>query len=80
MAYVIGVLSALAALALFGGGVLTGWKLRKLFTKVEAAPDPGEEARRQAREEQKAFDQLQNYNIEDAYNMKKKSLLRGDFE
>ena len=68
MSAVWGFLGALAALAVFGGGVFTGWRLRGAAVRGRVE-QPGESERRRLKEEQEAFRRVQNYTVEDAYGM-----------
>ena len=66
----LGALGALLAVALVAAGAAMGWMVSKMLGGTQSKPkEPGEAERRQLMEEQKAFRQLLNYNVETAYGM-----------
>lgn len=65
-AFLLGILGCGCFAAVFGAGMLLGWKLRAGIAR-QTAPDPSEQERLRLAEEQKAFRLLQNYSAEQAY-------------
>lgn len=59
-----------AVLTAFGAGVYAGWALRRALVRPAGTVQPpdGPEQRR-IREEQAAFQKIQNYTVEDAYGL-----------
>lgn len=71
MTFCIGFLGALCAAGLLGVGCALGWKVHSALT-VRSRPRPRaveERERRRLREQQQAFQTLQNYSQERAYGM-----------
>lgn len=67
-----GALGALGVLALMGVSFLIGWKANNAFHKHSAAvvaEEASEEERRQLIAQQKAFEDMINYNVDMAYGM-----------
>ena len=73
MIYILyGALGSLGVFALVGVGVLIGWKANNAFRRHSAAvvaEEASEEERRQLIAQQKAFEDMINYNVETAYRM-----------
>ena len=67
MELLLGLLGAAIGLGLFGAGLRAGKAARPALTPV-----PDEEGSRRAREQQAAFQRLQNYTVEDAYGINRK--------
>lgn len=73
MSFLYGVLGTVAVLILFFGGGFAGWKLRESVYKrmtLRTARELTESEMRRLREQQEAFQQLQNYNADRAYGWK----------
>lgn len=73
MEFVYGVIGALAVLILFFGGGFAGWKLREYVYQracEQKAKELTESERRQLMDQQEAFRQMQNYNVDVAYGWK----------
>ena len=68
MDVILGALGALLFVAVFGGGVLTGWKAHERFCRPTAKA-PEEEELKRLRAEQEAFRQLTHYNADIAYGV-----------
>lgn len=75
MTYVIyGALGMLAVLGLLAAGAAIGWKARGAWqehARKAVAKEATEEERKQLAEEQRAFEGMLNYNLEQAYGMNK---------
>ena len=72
MNFIYGVLGTVLVLAVFGAGFFAGWKTNGKVGAERAevhAETPSERERRELIEEQKAFQQLLSYNINDAYGL-----------
>ena len=70
MSFLYGVLGAVGVLALFFGGVVAGWQLKKYDDRRIArnrADELSTEERRKLEQEQEAFRLMQNYNTDRAY-------------
>ncbi len=70
--FIYGVLGMLFTVALFAGGVATGWSLRIRYTKKTAAAlqsELSEQEKRRQKEDAQAFSQLANYSPEMAYGI-----------
>lgn len=84
MTYVIyGALGMLAVLGLLVGGAAIGWRARGAWqerARQAVAKEATEEERRQLMEQQRAFEGMLNYNVEQAYGMNKslEELAKGD--
>ena len=63
-----GAAGTLAVLGLVSLGALCGWKAKERFQK-KAVQEVREEERRRVEEEQRAFGEMLNYNIDTAYGM-----------
>ena len=72
MEFLLGFAGAFVLLLLTGGSFLLGWKAKERESKKRYAvtADPVSEAKRQElKEQQAAFNDLQNYSLETAYGM-----------
>lgn len=73
MTYVLcGALGVLIVLGLFAVGLLAGWKVHAVWREhacKSVAEEATEEQRKQLEAEQRAFEGMLNYNIEQAYGM-----------
>lgn len=72
MDFIFGFIGALLAIALFAGGVFCGWRLKVADQKRErviTAQELNEKERQMLKEQQEAFNRLQNYTVEDAYGL-----------
>lgn len=73
MEYVLyGFAGALAVIALLGLGFFVGWKAhrsRRIIMTKELAEELSEQERKRLRQEQEAFNLVQNYTVERAYGM-----------
>lgn len=66
MAFIMGFAGAAVVLGLLGAGIFLGWRLAK-GQLPPAAEAPTERESQRLREEQEAFQLLQNYTVERAY-------------
>lgn len=66
--FLLGAAGTLAVLGLLSLGAFCGWKARERFT-AKAAQEVREEERRRVEEEQRAFGEMLNYNVNKAYGM-----------
>ena len=84
MTYVFyGAMGMLAVLGLLAAGTVIGWKAHGAWyerARKAVAEEATEEERRQIVEQQRAFEGMLNYNLEQAYGMNKtlEELARGD--
>lgn len=72
MEFILGFAGALLAITLFGVGALCGWKLKTADQKRErviTAQELNEKERQMLKEQQEAFNRLQNYTVDDAYGL-----------
>ena len=69
MELILGLLGAVLGLGLFGAGLRAGRAARPA-----AAAVPDEEETRRAREQQQAFQRLQNYTVDDAYGIRRDNI------
>jgi hypothetical protein len=65
----IGILGFVLAAAVFCGGFALGWKWREVKYRPPTPEELGQEERRRLIQEQKAFRDLMNYNVEMAYGL-----------
>lgn len=70
--FIFGAVGALFVMAMVAVGIYIGWKANDAFRKHStrvAAQEASEEERRQLIAEQKAFDNMLNYNQDTAYGL-----------
>ena len=63
-------LGVVLCLGLFGGGFLTGWKVRDALEP--SVKSPGEEEARRTAAEEEAYQKMMGYSVETAYGLNKK--------
>lgn len=68
--FLFGFLGALLCMGLIGTGAAIGWRAHRAFSRPKAEK-PEERERKRLIEEQEAFHQIQNYNVEQAYGLHK---------
>ena len=66
--FLLGAAGTLAVLGLVSLGAFCGWKARERFQQ-KAVQEVREEERRRVEEDQRAFNDMLNYNIDTAYGM-----------
>ncbi len=72
MEFIYGALGVILALLLFSAGVFTGWRVKECLVQAARksyAEELTEKEREQLREEQEAFANLMNYNVDMAYGL-----------
>lgn len=72
MEFIIGAIGALVILALLFGGVVIGWKLKAYevqHTQRVTAETLTESQKKMIRDQQEAWQQIHDYNVETAYGL-----------
>ena len=73
MEFILGIVGAMLAVALFSLGVFLGWRFCEKFNRRVTAEKLTEEQQRQLKAEAEAWKQLHNYSVEDAYQIQPRS-------